>query len=99
MCSHAAHAHGRGRINAYQVSAFECGAVLTASRSSEENMKYEVIARATCEWAYTVEADSHEGAEAKLVSAIEEGEEGDFPSQMFDTGTLEVLGGQTSSLE
>jgi hypothetical protein len=60
--------------------------------------KYEVIARATSEWAYTVEADSEQEAEKKLAAAIDDGEESDFSSQIYDIGDLEVLAGQTSRL-
>ena len=61
-------------------------------------MKYEVIARATTEWAYTVEAKSLEAAERKLEAAINKGEEGELSAQVYDSGTLEVLFGQTSQI-
>jgi hypothetical protein len=53
-------------------------------------MKYEIIVNARSEWAYTVEANSADEAMATLREAIDEGQESDFPCQLYDTGSLEL---------
>jgi hypothetical protein len=55
-------------------------------------MKYEIIARATTDWAYIVEAESPEQAKEILGKAIDEGEGEEFiVPEPHDFGEMEII--------
>jgi hypothetical protein len=57
---------------------------------TSNDMKYHVHAKATMEWAFDVEADTSEEAKHKVAKAVEDGEESEFPCEVYDTGALEL---------
>jgi hypothetical protein len=54
-------------------------------------MKYEIIARATTDWAYLVAAENPDEATNILQQAIKNGEDSEFDCRVDDSGMLEII--------